>query len=59
MHNRIDSHARMLEREAKYIADLRAVVPESEGRADVIDVMRELYRAGWRDCWEEINNAAE
>lgn len=54
MDNRIASHARMLEREEQYLADLKAAVPEP--REAVLDIMKSLYRAGWRDCWEEMTN---
>ena len=40
----------MLAREAAYIEELQAIPGLN---ADVVAVMSNLYRSGWRDCWME------
>lgn len=44
-----ESERRLAEYEARYLARLRAKMGDNL-KADVLEVMVGLYRAGWRDC---------
>jgi hypothetical protein len=44
------SNELMLAQEAKYLETIQEIPGLS---VDVVAVMSNLYRAGWRDCWME------
>ena len=44
------SNELMLAQEAKYMESIQEIPGLS---ADVVAVMSDLYRSGWRDCWME------
>ena len=44
------SNELMLAREAKYMESIQGIPGLN---ADVVAVMADLYRSGWRDCWME------
>ena len=44
------SNELMLAREAEYMKSIQGIPGLN---ADVVAVMADLYRSGWRDCWME------